>query len=219
MLNHFDREKDFPVKQNLLEIEKNIKMRPETDRIMWFSMWVILSVVSFGIAWFPMIYYLIKRRNAHFRRQKKLQTIILSKLKKAPSSGKSKFTAEKMENLVPSRNVWGWTVLSLLVIPAFYVFYFLKSDLAKHEEQEHDFLVEVIGLAKDSEVPLNIHGFTATRSFTSGKYLILSAVTLGLAATYWLYRIFNDYNNHFKMQWKIEDELLVFLKTVDKRTS
>lgn len=207
------------MKQNLQEIEKNIGMRPETDRIMWFSMWIILSVVSFGIAWFPMIYYLIKRRNAHFRRQKKLQIMILSKLRKATSSGKSRFTAEKMENLVSSRNAWGWTVLSLLIIPAFYVFYFLKSDLAKHEEQEHDFLVEVIRVTKDSEVPLSIHGFTATKSFTSGKYLVLSVVTLGLAATYWLYRIFNDYNNHFKMQWKIEDELLGFLLTIDKKPS
>jgi hypothetical protein len=38
-----------------------------------------------------------------------------------------------------------------------------------------------------------------------------------LAAAYWLYRIFNDYNNHFKMQWLIEDELLRFLKAIDKK--
>jgi preprotein translocase subunit YajC len=206
------------VKQNLQKIEKNIELRKETDRIMWFSMWVILSVASFGIAWFPMIYYLIKRRNAHFQRQKELQTMILSKLKKATNSGKSASTSKKMETLVPSRNALGWTVLSLLIVPAFYVFYFLKSDLVKHEEQEHNFLVEVIALAKDSGVTLEIHGFTATKSFPSGKYLVLSVVTLGLAAAYWLYRIFNDYNDHFKMQWKIDDELLSFLKAMDKKS-
>jgi preprotein translocase subunit YajC len=203
------------VKQNLQEIETNIELRKETDRIMWFSMWIILSVASFGIAWFPMVYYLIKRRNAHFQRQEKLQSMILNKLRKT-SSGKTMYTSEKK---VPSRNAWGWTVLSILVVPAFYVFYFLKSDLAKHEEQEHDFLVDVIALAKGSGVPLNIHGFTATKSFQSGKYLVLSVVTLGLAAAYWLYRIFNDYNSHFKMQWKIEDELLRFIKTVDNKSS
>lgn len=201
------------VKQNLQEIMKNVEKRKKTDRIMWFSMWIILSVASFGIAWFPMVYYLIKRRNAHFQRQEKLQTMILNKLR---NGGKLASTSEK---LVPSRNALGWTVLSLLVVPAFYVFYFLKNDLVKHEEQEHDFLVEVIGLAKVSGVPLNIHGFTATKSFPTGKYVVLSAVTLGLAAAYWLYRIFNDYNSHFKMQWKIEDELLGFLKAVDKKSS
>jgi len=68
-------------------------------------------------------------------------------------------------------------------------------------------------------VPLNIHGFSATPSFQLDKYLALSVVTFGLAAAYWLYRIFNDYNSHFKMQWKNEDELLSFLKAIDKKSS
>jgi hypothetical protein len=198
------------VKQTLLEIEQNIKSRKETDKIMWFSMWAVLSVASFGIAWFPMIYYLIKRRNAHFSRQEKLEALILSKLKKSP------LDSSQTKN---HRNAHAWTLLTLLIIPAFYVFYFLKSDLRKHEEHEHDFLVEVIELAKDSDVPLDIHGFSATPSFLLDKYLALSVVTFGLAAAYWLYRIFNDYNSHFKMQWKNEDELLSFLKAIDKKSS
>jgi hypothetical protein len=32
---------------------------------------------------------------------------------------------------------------------------------------------------------------------------------------YWLYRIFNDYNQHFKRQWKLEDDLLRFFKSVN----
>jgi len=207
------------VKQTLSEIEQNIESRKETDRLMWFSMWAILSVASFGIAWFPMIYYLIKRRNAHFSRQEKLETLILSKLKKTKNPEKSVLDSSKTENHGSSRNAKAWTLSTLLILPAFYVFYFLKSDLRKHEEHEHDFLVEVIALAKDSEVPLNIHGFTATPSFPLDKYLVLSVVTFGLAAAYWLYRIFNDYNNHFKMQWKNEDELLSFLKAINKKSS
>jgi hypothetical protein len=206
------------VKQTL-EIEHNIESRKETDMIMWFSMWAVLSVASFGIAWFPMIYYLIKRRNAHFSRQEKLETLILSKLRKTESPEKSPLDSSKTKNQGSSRNAKAWTLSTLLILPAFYIFYFLKSDLRKHEEHEHDFLVEVIALAKDSGVPLNIHGFTATPSFPLDKYLVLSVVTFGLAAAYWLYRIFNDYNNHFKMQWKNEDELLSFLKAIDKKSS
>jgi len=207
------------VKQTLLEIEQNIESRKETDRLMWFSMWAVLSVASFGIAWFPMIYYLIKRRNAHFSRQEKLETLILSKLRKTESPEKSQLDSSKTKNQGSSRNAKAWTLSTLLIFPAFYVFYFLKSDLRKHEDHEHDFLVEVIALAKDSGVTLNIHGFTATPSFPLDKYLVLSVVTFGLAAAYWLYRIFNDYNNHFKMQWKNEDELLSFLKAINKKSS
>ena len=202
-----------------MEIEQNIASRKETDRIMWFSMWAVLSVASFGIAWFPMIYYLIKRRNAHFSRQEKLETLILSKLKKTESPEKSPLDSSKTKNQGSSRNAHAWTLSTLLIFPAFYIFYFLKSDLRKHEDHEHDFLVEVIALAKDSGVPLNIHGFSATPSFPLDKYLILSVVTCGLAAAYWLYRIFNDYNSHFKMQWKNEDELLSFLKAINKKSS
>jgi len=202
-----------------MEIEQNIESRKETDRLMWFSMWAVLSVASFGIAWFPMIYYLIKRRNAHFSRQEKLEALILSKLRKTESPEKSPLDSSKTKNQGSSRNAKAWTLSTLLILPAFYIFYFLKSDLQKHEEHEHDFLVEIIALAKDSGVPLNIHGFTATPRFPSDRYLVLSVATFGLAAAYWLYRIFNDYNNHFKMQWKNEDELLSFLKAIDKKSS
>jgi hypothetical protein len=182
-------------------------------------MWAVLSVASFGIAWFPMIYYLIKRRNAHFARQEKLEELILSKLKKTVNPEKSPSDSSQTKIQGSSRNAEAWTLSTILIIPAFYIFYFLKSDLRKHEEHEHDFLVEVMALAKDSDVPLNIHGFSATPSFPLGKYLALSVVTFGLAAAYWLYRIFNDYNSHFKMQWKNEDALLSFLKAIDKKSS
>jgi len=207
------------VEQTLLEIEQNIESRKETDRIMWFSMWAILSVASFGIAWFPMIYYMIKRRNTHFSRQEKLETLILSKLGKMGSPEKSVSNSSKTMNYKLSRNAKVWTLLTLLIIPAFYVFYSLKSDLQKHEEHEHDFLDEIIALEKDSGIPLSIQSYATTPSFRMDRYLILSVVTFGLAAAYWLYRIFNDYNNHFKMQWIVEDELLNFLKSIDKESS
>ena len=86
------------MKQTLLEIEQNITSRKETDKIMWFSMWAVLSVASFGIAWFPMIYYLIKRRNTHFARQEKLETLILSKLKKTGGPEKPPLDSSQTKN-------------------------------------------------------------------------------------------------------------------------
>jgi len=207
------------VKQTVLEIEHNIESRNETDKIMWFSMWAVLSVASFGLAWFPMIYYMIKRRNDHFSRQEKLEELILSKLRKTKSPEKLGSNFSKTKNQKLSRNAKTWTLSTLLIAPAFYVFYSLKSDLQKHEEHEHDFLDEIIALAKDSGIPLNIQSYATTPRFPLDTYLVLSVVTFGLAAAYWLYRIFNDYNNHFKMQWLIEDELLSFLKGLDKKSS
>jgi preprotein translocase subunit YajC len=203
----------------LMEIEKNIESRRETDRIMWFSMWFLLSVASFGIAWFLMIYFLIKRRNDHFSRQERLETLILSRLRKLSKekSGQqnSAFVSAKTENIRFFRNARAWALSTLLIFPAFRVFYFLKMDLQKHEENEHAFLMEAISLAQDSGFSLNLDGFAATKKFTLNRYLILTIVTCGFAAVYWLYRIFNDYNQHFKRQWKLEDDLLRFFKSVN----
>jgi len=203
----------------LIEIEKNIESRKETDRVMWFSMWFLISVASFGIVWFPMIYFLIKRRNDHFLRQEKLETLILTKLSQL-SREKSRHkntesASAKIENPKLFRNPQAWALSTLLIFPAFYVFYFLGTDLQKHEEHEHTFLTETVSLAQNLGLSINLDGYTATKNFALRKYLTLTIVTCGLAAGYWLYRIFNDYNRHFKRQWKLEDELINFLKEIN----
>ena len=186
---------------------------------MWFSWWAVISVASFGIAWFPMIYYTIKRRNDHFSRQAKLEALILQKLKKIKKSENSATDSSSTAETPSPRNAAILTLSTLLIVPAFYIFYYLKTDLQRHEMHEHVFLTEIQELAKDYGKPLNIQSYSTTPSFPMDKYVILSVVTLGLAAAYWLYRLFNDYNNHFKMQWIIEDELLSFLKTINKEAS
>jgi hypothetical protein len=155
------------------------------------------------------MYYMIKRRNTHFQRQQKLEALILNKLN-IPIKEKP-----KTKLLNPA----AWTILSLLIVPAFYIFYVLKRDLNQHEMHEHDFLAEIMGYAKEKNVPLNLHGFNATPRFSLNKYVGLSVVSCGLAAAYWMYRIFNDYNSHFKMQWHNEEAILTFLKAVDENFS
>ena len=183
---------------------------------MWFSMWIVLSVASFGLAWFPMIYYAIKRRNDHFLRQKKLEKLILTKLGENQKIKNAIPENLKQKNELEPKNEKILTILTLLIIPGFYLFYSLKRDLQKHEEYEQVFLNKINNLAKNSDLPLNIQSYATTPSFPKNRYILLSIATLGLAAAYWLYRIFNDYNNHFKMQWIIEDELLSFLKAIEK---
>ncbi len=203
----------------LINLEKNIESRKETDRIMWFSMWLLLSVTTFGIAWFLMIYLLINRRNDHFLRQKKLETLIIAKLRKFSKEKQQHKNIEsnyaKNENSKLFRTPQAWALSTLLIFPAFYIFYFLENNLHKHEKHEYDFLTEIIPLAKNLGLSINLDNFTTTKKFEVKRYLAFSIITCGLAAGYWLYRIFNDYNRHFKRQWKIEDDLLKFLKAIN----
>ncbi len=205
--------------QLLIEIERNIESRRETDRIMWFSMWFLLSVASFGIAWFPMIHFLIKRRNDHFSRQESLESLILSRLeqlsKERSRHPNSTPASAKTENPKFLRNSQGWALSTLLLFPAYYIFYFLRMDLQKHEEHEHAFLTETISLTQSLGLSMNVDVFSATNKLTSARYLNLTIITFGFAAVYWLYRIFNDYNQHFKRQWKLEENLLRLVKSIE----
>jgi len=40
------------------------------------------------------------------------------------------------------------------------------------------------------------------------KYALITLATLGVGIVYWLYKLLNIYNNHFKEQRKIEDEIV-----------
>jgi len=195
----------------LQDIERNLESRKETDRIRWFSMWAVLAVASFGVAWFPMIFYSIKRRNDHFTRQEKLEKLVMNKLE---------IKSEELTTEVSNpKNAALWTAATVFIVPAFYLFYSLKKDLQEHEMHEHVFLSEVTKVAQDCGVPLDVQSFVTTPCFPDVKYVFLSVISCGLAGVYLLYRLFNDYNNHFKMQWIIEDELLRFLKDFDKKAS
>jgi hypothetical protein len=195
-----------------ITIQKNIDSRKETDRVMWFSMWLLLSATTFGIAWFLMIYLLIKRRNAHFSRQEQLENLVLRKLGQLNQEKQQQFNYSsdfaKKDNRLPCRDAYAWTLSTILIFPAIYVFYFLSRDLQRHEEHEHAFLVETVSIAEDLGFEMNLDDFMVTHKIAFNKYFVLSIVTFGFAAVYWLYRIFNDYNRHFKRQWNFEDTLL-----------
>lgn len=211
--------------QTLIDVEENIAGRKKTDRRMWFSMWILLSFVTFGAAWFIMIYYLIKRRNNHFARQEKLEHLVLNWFGKPHSENQSKISddnanEESKQDIGKPRRALAWTALTLLILPAFYIFRFLMEDLHKHEEHDSIFLRQIISHTKNLESTANQgNRMMMPKSFTLSRYFTLTLITLGLAGVYWLYLIFNDYNSHFKRQWALEDELLKTLKTTEKSTS
>lgn len=43
------------------------------DRKIWFSMWFLGAVVTFGVAFFPMFYRIVEGRNKHFQHEKELE--------------------------------------------------------------------------------------------------------------------------------------------------
>jgi hypothetical protein len=156
------------------------------DRIIWFSMWFLASIATFGLAFFPLFYFSIERRNVHFRRQEEME-------KQLAASFRKEWKATRDSE----RNAKLWAASIILVLPVFAIVYFLSKDLLLHERRQQEFL--------SSFFPeLNF----MPQSFSIRNCALITVATLGFGVVYWLYKILNVYNNHFKEQLHIEHEML-----------
>jgi len=177
------------------KIRENLQKRTKTDKIMWFSMWFLVSIITFGLALLPMIYCLVERRNRHFRRQKELEDLILTILK-------SKGTNLEIEQeSFHERNSLLWASSIILIVPIFAVAFLLSKDLLLHEQRQAFLFRKMFPDEKFVERKISLKFYAAT-----------TLATLGVGAIYWFYKIFNEYNKHFKEQWKIEDRIVELLE-------
>ena len=167
-------------------METNMANEAKTDRIMWFSMWFLGSIASFGLAFFPLYYFSIDRRNRHFQRQYEFEGKVATFFKKewSPTS-------------TSVRNARLWAASIILILPVFAIAYFLSKDLLEHEKRQRDFLAAFY--PERNYVPQRI---------SIRNCALITVATLGFGVVYWLYKVVNVYNNHFKEQHHIEYELL-----------
>jgi hypothetical protein len=163
----------------------------EKDRIMWFSMWFLESVATFGIAFFPFFYYSIERRNRHFQRQYNLEKRVVT------FSNSELQPTQKTSN----RNAKLWAASIILIVPVFAIAYFLSKDLLMHEKRQKTFLATICP---------NLN--CASKSISIRNCVIITVATLGFGVIYWLYKLVNVYNNHFKKHQHIEAELVTLME-------
>ena len=176
-------------------METSMQGKTEPDRKIWFSMWFLASIATFGLAFFPMFYRLIDSRNRHFRRESILEKQIAAFLRK---QGKEPPPTSDSFN---EMNAKAWTASIILVIPAFVIAYLLSMDLFMHEKHQDMILTSVFPerMFMPQTIPIR-------------KYVLITIVTLGVGIVYWLYKIVNMYNAHFKAQREIEKEIIKLME-------
>jgi hypothetical protein len=171
-------------------METTTQSEVAADRKVWFSMWFLAAIVTFGLAFFPMFHRLVEGRNRHFRREADLEKQVADYLKK---SGEQAPTLSKR---VPDRNAKAWTASIILVIPVFVITYLLSRDLLFHEHEQDAFLAAAFPekMFMPQTIPIK-------------TYAVITIVTLGVGGVYWLYKVVNLYNAHFKAQMQVEKEI------------
>jgi hypothetical protein len=137
-----------------------------------------------------MLYRSIERRNKHFLRQYEFEKRVVAFFK---NEGKE---VQSTLSPLPERNAKLWTVSIVIILPVFIIAYFLSKDLLLHEKRQRAFLTS---LFPEREY--------APQTISVRKWALITLATLGVGIVYWLYKLLNIYNNHFKEQRKIEDEI------------
>jgi ABC-type microcin C transport system permease subunit YejB len=94
-----------------------------------------------------------------------------------------------------------WTLSIILVIPIFIITYLLSKDLALHEAEQDNFLAQAF--------PERIF---MTQTIPIKTYAIITIVTLGVGIIYWLYKVVNQYNAHYKAHLQVEKKILSLME-------
>ena len=154
-------------------------------------MWFLGAVVTFGVAFFPMFYRLVDGRNRHIKHQIQLEAQLSEYLK---HHGKEPLS---QGNQLKPRNATLWASSIILFVPIFIIIYLLTKDLAMHEHHEDTLLMA--SLPSRVFMPQNIPQTT---------YALITIVTLGVGGVYWLYKLVNLYNAHYKADLQVEKEIM-----------
>ena len=172
-------------------MENSINIKIEGDRKVWFSMWFLGAVVTFGLAFFPMFYRLVEGRNTHLHREAESKVQIAAFLER---NGKKSVAANEQFTRM---NAKAWAISIILVVPIFVILYLLSKDLTIHEQQEDAFFTAILPerIFMPQTIPIK-------------TYALITIVTLGVGAIYWLYKVVNLYNAHFKAHLIVDKELV-----------
>jgi hypothetical protein len=167
----------------------------EGDKKVWFSMWFLGAIVTFGIAFFPMFHRLIVGRNNHFKKEEALEAQVAAYLQK---QGK---TVPAVTSRPREMNAKVWSAAIILVIPVFVITYLLSKDLIAHEAEQDQFLAKAFPerMFMPQTIPIK-------------TYAIITIVTLGFGVIYWLYKVVNLYNAHYKAHLQVETRVLSLME-------
>lgn len=183
-----------------------------------------LAIVSLYAALFLLslaLYYLIDRRNNHFKRQQLLFKTLVKYLEAETKAKSVHPSTIKLAELCEDsmfdeeiRSAGIWAILNLFVTPMVspILAFNLTQDLCKHDLRQIDFQETLISALAEIGVTLPSSVNVKPLKRDTILLLLLTIITAGLFWIYWFHILLKDYNEHFANQALFEDKLLAALK-------
>ncbi len=223
------------------EIDKTIKEREKTDRIMsfgsYFVVFIIISAIIlvallsqsiegmvigaiFAIIFGIYVLYLLIKREEHLKRERKfLYNLILLFEGKVDESRINLLRTElrERENEEEEKNPLLWAILGSIPYVGLYVYYFLTTDFYRHNKRE-EYTLQYINKAMQDMGAAFLFSMKPSNQGIPKRnfilYLVLTILTFGIFGIYWFYTLFRDPNVHFAYQKEWENSLLDAVKAL-----
>jgi hypothetical protein len=209
----------MPIIPNLRDLRESAASSSLAAELVGFY---ALAIVSFYVVLFLSslaLYYLIDRRNSHFKRQRLLFRTLVKYVEagaKPVHSRTSRLTelCEDSTFYEQERSSGIWAILNLFVTPivSLVVAFNLTQDLCRHDLRQINFQENLITALTSIEVAPLSHVSPKPLKRDAMLFLLLTIMTAGLFWIYWFYALLKDYNEHFASQALFEDRVLAALK-------
>ncbi|MFP4186503.1 MAG: hypothetical protein ACLFSM_09870, partial [Thermoplasmata archaeon] len=182
---------------------------------------IALIIIAFVLYIFLIAYpwyLMIKRRTEHFKRDHLLMNGIIEWLDEKQSETGANLTQEmatlrsiasEANSEESEKNPILYTILALVIpyIGILYVLYFLMKDVYEHHQRITAFMENTQRASNKVGESIVVPSWKTIEKRSFVIYFIISCIC-GIFMYYWMYTIIRDYNQHFKNQWRFEDQLL-----------
>lgn len=190
-----------------------------------FNYWTYLgwTILTFGTYSMYGTYKLVDRRHQHAQRRLAFQSYMWHALNaRAEATGKKDEVAEGLDNLSRiyqqmeaferrnKREPVLWMILRFVVtFVGGYINHFLNKDLRFYEEWESSYAANAEWVMSRLGYPVQLPPRRQPiRDRSTGLYVLLTIVTVGIFSLYWRYATMMDGNGHFDDDVAVEDALL-----------
>jgi len=177
---------------------------------------VIALVVYVFLIAYPW-YLMIKRRTEHFKKDHLLMQGVIENLAKKQSQSGTNLNQE----LATLRSIYSeanfeedekspilYTVLAIVIpwIGILYVLYFLMKDIYSHHQRINAFMENTRIASNKLGESIVVPSWKTLEERNFVIYFLISCFCTPFMY-YWMYSIIKDYNEHFKNQWRFEDQM------------
>lgn len=208
-----------PMIPNLSSLQESTSAGSFAGQLLEFYASAIVSMYAAFLLLSLAVYYLIDRRNRHFKRQQLLFTTLTKYLQAKASSTTPQ--ASKLARICEDaafdedfRPAGLWATLTLFVTPvvSLVVAFNLTQDLCNHDLRQADFQESLAGTLTEAGIaPLPSVSLKPLKRDMI-LLLVLTVITAGLFWIYWFSILLKDYNEHFARQALFEDSILAALR-------